>query len=84
MQATDGSSSGARSALIAMSGDLKLPPIVLARALEYAFDNLSTFPNAGQAVGFGIIRQGHCVNIQILEFALQRLRLHFGGTSDSR
>lgn len=79
MQAPDGSSTGARSALMAIAADLKLPPHIMARALEYAFDNLRTFPSASQALCFGIVQQGYYVDTQLMEIALQRLRRRFGG-----
>lgn len=80
MQASDGSSADARAALLRLSIDLRLHPIVIAAALEYAFDYQHAFPSADQALCFGIIRQGHCVNMQILDAALQRLKTNFGGT----
>lgn len=80
MQASDGSSPGARYALLDMSANLRLHPIIVARALEYAFDNLSFFSSARQAVYFGIVRQEYCVDLQTLDAALQRLRSNFGGT----
>jgi hypothetical protein len=69
---------------MAMAADLKLHPVVLARALEYAFDNISTFPSAEQAVCFGIVRQGLCVDMWILDVALHRLRRNFGSVYVSR
>ncbi|KAJ8108840.1 hypothetical protein OPT61_g7893 [Boeremia exigua] len=69
----------AQSALMAMAADLKLQPIIVAQALEYAFDNMSTFPSANQALCFGIVRQGHYVDMQLLHLALHKLRRNFGG-----
>ena len=79
MQTPDGNSAGARSALMAMAADLKLHPVILARALEYVLHNISTIPNAEQAVCFVIVRQGLYVDMQLLDVALQRLRRDFGG-----
>lgn len=79
MQASGGSSVGARAALLRLSIDLKLHPTIVAAALEYAFDNHPSFSSASQAFCFGIVRQGHCANMQILDAALQRLRQNFGG-----
>ncbi|KAH6633524.1 hypothetical protein C7974DRAFT_173629 [Boeremia exigua] len=79
MQASDGSSPGARSALLAMADNLQLHPIIIARALEYAFDNISSFPTTEQALCFGIVRQGHYVDMQVLDLALHRLRTDYGG-----
>ncbi len=79
MQAPDGSSPGAQRALMAMAADLKLHPIVVARALEYAFDNVLSFPSASQALCFGIVRQGHYIDMQLLNVTLQRLQRNFGG-----
>jgi hypothetical protein len=82
MQAHDGSSPGGRAALLRLSMDLKLHPTIVAAALEYAFDYQPAFPSASQALCFGIVRQGHCVNMQILDVALQRLQENFGGLCD--
>lgn len=79
MQAPDGSSPGARSALMAFAIDLKVPPIVMARALEVAFDNLRIFPNASRALCCAIAKEGYYVDAQIMDVALQRLRMKFGG-----
>lgn len=79
MQANDGSSPGGRAALLRLSTDLKLHPIIVAAALEYAFDHQHAFPSAGQALCFGVIRQGYCANMQMLELPLQRLQKDFGG-----
>lgn len=79
MQATDGSSPGGRAALLRLSADLMLHHIVVAAALEYAFDYQHAFPDATQALCFGIVRQGHCANMQMLEVALQRLQRDVGG-----
>ncbi|KAJ4993719.1 hypothetical protein SVAN01_00773 [Stagonosporopsis vannaccii] len=81
MRAPDSSSPGARSALMAMAADLKVPPIIMAQALEYAFDNLRIFPNASRALCCGIYRQGYYADTQIMDIALQRLRMNFGGMS---
>lgn len=83
MQAPDGSSLGARSVLLAIAADLNLHHLVVVRALEYAFDNLSSFPSASEAVYFGIIRQGYCVDMQIFGDAVLRLRRNFGGMFDT-
>jgi hypothetical protein len=64
----------ALTALLAMSTHLSLPPMILARALEYAFDNQSLFPSANQALCFGIIRQGYCIDVQRVGAAVQWVR----------
>lgn len=79
---TDNSSLPARTALLALAADLQLHPVVLTRALEYALDHLSSFPSAAEAVCFGVVRQGYCVDMQILSVALLRLRRNFGGMYD--
>lgn len=79
MSANDGSSPGGRAALLRLSVDLKLQPFIVVAALEYAFDHQYAFPNASQAVCFGIVRQGYCANMQMLEVALQGLQKDFGG-----
>ncbi|KAF1924542.1 uncharacterized protein M421DRAFT_95312 [Didymella exigua CBS 183.55] len=83
MQAPDGSSPGGRAALLCLSTDLKLHPAIVAAALEYAFDYQHIFPSASQALCFGIVRQGHCANMQILDVALQRLTKTFEGLFDT-
>ena len=60
--------------------DLKLHPMIVAAALEYAFDYQHAFPDAIQALCFGIVRQGHRMNMQMLEVALQKLQKGFEGT----
>jgi hypothetical protein len=80
MLANDGSSPGGRAALLRLSMDLKLHPTIVAAALEYAFDHQHAFPDASQSLCFGIVRQGYCANMQMLELALQRLQKDFGGS----
>lgn len=79
MQAPDGSTPGARSALFVMAADLQLHPVVVVRALKYASDNFLYFSSASQAFYVGIIQQGSSVEASVLEVALQRLRADFGG-----
>lgn len=81
MQAPDGSSVGARAALLRLSIDLRLHPSVVATALEYTFDNHASFPSASHALCCSIVSQGYCVDTQILHVALQKLRRNFGGMS---
>jgi hypothetical protein len=78
MQALEGSSPGARDALLALSVDLRLPHHDVIKALEYAWDNSSSHPSAAAALDFGFIMQGCFVDIRVLEMALQRLRRNFG------
>jgi len=79
MQASDGSSPGGRAALLRLSMDLQLHPIIVAVALEYAFDYQHAFPDAIQALCLSIVGRGHHANIQMLEVALQKLQKDFGG-----
>ena len=78
MQALEGSSPGARDALLALSVDLRLPHHTVIKALEYAWDNSSSHSNAAEALDFGFIMQGCFVEIRLLDMALQRLRRNFG------
>ena len=78
MQALEGSSPGARDALLALSVDLRLPHHAVIKALEYAWDNSSSHSNAAEALDFGFIMQGCFVEIRLLDMALQRLRRNFG------
>lgn len=78
MQALEGSSPGARDALLALSVDLRLPHHAVIKALEYAWDNSSSHSNAAEALDFGFILQGCFVEIRFLDMALQRLRRNFG------
>ena len=78
MQALEGSSSGARDALLALSVDLRLSHHAVIKALEYAWDNSSSHSNAAEALDFGFILQGCFVEIRFLDMALQRLRRNFG------
>jgi hypothetical protein len=78
MQALEGSSPGARDALLALSVDLRLPHHDVIKALEYAWDNSSSHPSAAAALDFGFIMQGCFVDIRVLEMAVQRLRRNFG------
>ena len=78
MQALEGSSPGARDALLALSVDLRLPHHAVIKALEYAWDNSSSHSNAAEALDFGFIMQGCFVEIRVLDMALQRLRRNFG------
>ena len=78
MQALEGSSSGARDALLALSVDLRLSHHAVIKALEYAWDNSSSHSDAAAALDFGFIMQGCFVDIRVLDMALQRLRRNFG------
>lgn len=78
MQALEGSSPGARDALLAMSVDLRLPYYNIIKALEYAWDNSSSHSSAVEALDYGFMMQGCFVDIRVLRMALQRLRGNFG------
>lgn len=77
-----GSSRTAHAALVTLATDLRVHPVVLARALTYAWDNQSYFASAGQAVCFGLARQSHGVDERNMETSLQKLRRDFGGMLD--
>ena len=78
MQALEGSSPGARDALLALTVDLKLSQQGIIRALEYARDKFPSYSNITEAFYYGLIMQGYRVDIWVLDMALQRLRRNFG------
>jgi hypothetical protein len=78
MQALEGSSPGARDALLALTVDLKLSQQGIIRALEYARDKSPSYSNITEAFYYGLIMQGYRVDIWVLDMALQRLRRNFG------